>query len=250
VLDAGMPKRVVLGETAEFLALVRHESSGGLRAVLQVEESSVAPEDVRSRSFEMEFPLDAAGRLMPAAVVLRVESPDFDPPSQEKRILVPPEGDSEPYRFLLKAQRVGQLMLMINVLIEDVHRTSASFRVTADQQQAAPAMGGFTLLSIPLFTLSTAPRPAPVAAPKMSPPAASMPAGMPPEMSPEMPPQPAPRTSDPGEFTRMTSSPRGGTQTASERAPVSSRRYAPAMLLLVAAMLIVAIVVALYVAIR
>jgi serine/threonine protein kinase len=95
VLEAAAPKESAVGRSTEVVAMVRQTNSGGLREYLGQEVlSTIIPEDVRERPFELEFAADAQGRLQPAEIALRLDSPDFQPPCQTKKLRVPPLGDS------------------------------------------------------------------------------------------------------------------------------------------------------------
>jgi hypothetical protein len=121
VLDAAVPARIRVGEASEVVALVRRPESGGLRAVLEADEAFAArPQEVRSQEFDLQFPRDERGRPLPLRLTLALESPDFEPPRQTKRIQVPPSGDSPLYVFLAAPRRAGLLALQIEVLAGDV----------------------------------------------------------------------------------------------------------------------------------
>jgi hypothetical protein len=172
VLDAALPKQVTVGDPAELLAMIRRSASGGLRAILNIEEEpGVAPEDVRSRPFHLEFPLDMTGALAPVTISLRIESPQFEPKSQTKDLRVPPSGDSEVCRFLMVPQTAGQLTVMLEAVALGVSQTSRVLQTSAAAQRAAQTAGMF-VVSMPLFTASTVLRP-------MPPPAAAAPAPAP-----------------------------------------------------------------------
>ena len=165
VLDAALPKQVTVGEPAELLAMIRRSASGGLRAILNIEEEpGVAPEDVRSRPFHLEFPLDLTGALAPVTISLRIESPQFEPKSQTKDLRVPPSGDSEVCRFLMVPQTAGQLTVMLEAVALGVSQTSRVLQTSAATQRVAQPAGMF-VVSMPLFTASTVLRPMPPPAP-------------------------------------------------------------------------------------
>lgn len=151
--------------------MIRRSASGGLRAILNIEEEpGVAPEDVRSRPFHLEFPLDLTGALAPVTISLRIESPQFEPKSQTKDLRVPPSGDSEVCRFLMVPQTAGQLTVMLEAVALGVSQTSRVLQTSAATQRVAQPAGMF-VASMPLFTASTVLRPMPPQAPAASAPA-------------------------------------------------------------------------------
>src|SRR5215469_13765763 len=123
VVDAAIPSHVVKDLGTELLVLIRLPDSPGLRGILQEEEEFEArPEDVRSRPFNVVFPLGPTGRPEPLKVTVRVTSPDFSPPDQSKNIFVPPEKDSEVCPFVLTPRRVGRLTVLVELEWEDAVR--------------------------------------------------------------------------------------------------------------------------------
>ena len=155
LLDAGMPARVAVGRGTQLVAMIRRVDSEGLRAVLQLDDTySVSPEQVKSKAFRMEFPRDPLGALQPAEMLLRVESPDFEPKSQEKKLPVPPDADSEACVFLLKPLSAGDLIVNLEVRYQDVHRGSRPLRTHAELTEVPLPPGPQVLVSIPLMMLS------------------------------------------------------------------------------------------------
>jgi hypothetical protein len=151
-LDAALPQRIPVGRATEFVAMIRRTESKGLKAILQIEEdSSITAGDVRSRGLELEFPLDANGEPQSAELVLRLDAPDFEPRSQSKRVLVPPQEDSELYTFLLTAQRIGELRVNLEVLKGDVCVVTRALKTLAEQQASEFLKSGSVLISIPLY---------------------------------------------------------------------------------------------------
>lgn len=152
VLDAAVPKRVSVGRPTELLAQVRRTTSGGLRAFLEVEEeeSDARPEDVRSRSFPIEFPLDDAGRPQPLKLRLQVESPEFEPKSQSKNILVPPDGDSDVCRFLLTPLLTGTLTVQLELHREDIYRAARKLRTECEAGDRQVVLLPMTMVTMPL----------------------------------------------------------------------------------------------------
>jgi hypothetical protein len=153
VLDAAVPARVRVGEASEVVALVRRPESGGLRAVLEADEAFAArPQEVRSQEFDLQFPRDERGRPLPLRLTLALESPDFEPPRQTKRIQVPPSGDSPLYVFLAAPRRAGLLALQIEVLAGDVSIVSHLLRSQA-AEAAVPERPRYVMATLPLVTV-------------------------------------------------------------------------------------------------
>jgi hypothetical protein len=116
VLDAAIGRVIPVGRSTDVVAMVRTIHSDGLRAILEVEANyTPSPEDVKALSFEMTFPRTPAGVVMPAQVVLRLESSDCDPPAQEKMINIPQNADSRTFAFLVTPKRQGRVALTIEV---------------------------------------------------------------------------------------------------------------------------------------
>ncbi len=154
-LDAALPKRVQVGKSAELLVMIRRSDSPGLRAVVEVEaDSRFAKEDVRCKPFPLEFPVSFSGQAQPVDVVVSVNSPDFDPPSQSRKLRIPPDGDTEVCSFLMTPRSAGELLLNIEVLKDDIHRASKTLRTEAQPSGVPVAPAGYVLVSIPLVAMA------------------------------------------------------------------------------------------------
>ena len=145
VVDAAMPGHIVKDRATELLVLIRLPESKGLVGVLQEDEEAEArPEDVRSRPFDVAFPLGPTGLAQPLKIAVQLTSPDFSPPTQSKNIFVPVNADSTVCPFLLTPVRTGPLLVVIELIWEDVERGSRRLRTTcvAEAGEAAvkPAM--------------------------------------------------------------------------------------------------------------
>ncbi len=152
-LDAALPARVTLGRSSELVAMVRRPESGGLRAILRIDdEYEVAEADVKSKEFEVEFPLDAGGAPRDLALDLHVESADFDPPRQSKRVLVPPDGDSQACVFLVTPVRAGPLLVNLEVRYAEASIISRLLRTNASAGEAAAR--SFVVTSMPFQVVS------------------------------------------------------------------------------------------------
>ena len=66
--------------------------------------------------------------------LLRLDAPDFEPRSQSKRVLVPPQEDSELYTFLPTAQRIGELRVNLEVLKGDLWVVTRALKTLAEKQ--------------------------------------------------------------------------------------------------------------------
>ena len=153
VLDAALAPRMPVGDTGQLYAMIRQGSSGGLRAVLQVEEvEAITPENVRSKPFIISFPAGPGGQRQPAIVTLSLDSPDFDPPHQSKVIGVPPDGDSEHCVFLLKPVRQGDLLLKLEVVHLGVAVATRVLK-TNGATAGAPMNSSWVLASMPLTVM-------------------------------------------------------------------------------------------------
>ncbi len=149
VLDAAMAAQVPVGKPAELTAMIRRSTSAGLKAVLRIEESDARPEDVRSKPFELEFPIDSQGRPQPAQVTLQINAPDFHPPMQRKVLNVPPKADSETYSFLLTPQFEGALRINLELCRGDVCLASRLMRSTGVSSDRVPTTEKI-LVSLPI----------------------------------------------------------------------------------------------------
>jgi hypothetical protein len=230
VLDAAIASSVRVGETAEVLALVRRAGSGGLRAVLEADDTYQAgPEAVRSQGFEAEFPQDALGHPLPLRMTLVLDSPDFVPARQTKQVRIPPAGDSATFVFLAAPRRPGPLGLQIELLAGDVSVVCHLLR-SHGVADAVPEPLRYVVASVPLMTVSfggalravedTGAFPAPpLAAPPSpsappSPPAALPDRRRPPPGATRRPPDPAAAT-----VTAPEASPRPTDAPRAEKAP-------------------------------
>ncbi len=118
MLDAGIPSSVAVGSAAILVALVRRSSSPGLRQIVEVDLSyQIGPQDVKSglEPFRLQFPTDDHGIPADASLTIRIEAPDFVPPTQQKEITVSPDGDSKPRLFFLTPQHDGDLNINLEL---------------------------------------------------------------------------------------------------------------------------------------
>jgi hypothetical protein len=149
VLDAAVASHILLGAPADVVTMVRTVESNGLKAILRLDTSyNIPPENVQSKPFEVEFPRDAAGQVLPAALELLLDSPGCDPPQQKRKLRVPSAGDSDVCVFLLTPLKAGRLMLNLEVRYEDVEVGSRLLVTEAGPSVAAASP--YSLVSMPL----------------------------------------------------------------------------------------------------
>ena len=69
-----------------LVAMLRRLDSPGLREIVEIDTSyGVRPGEVRStKSFRLEFPVDASGRPCPFDLLIEIDSPDFEPQSESR----------------------------------------------------------------------------------------------------------------------------------------------------------------------
>jgi serine/threonine protein kinase len=153
ILEAAAPEQSTVGRSTEVVAMVRRTDSEGLRAYLDHEpHSAVTSEDVREKPFELEFVLDAQGKVQPAEILLRLESPDFQPPSQTKKLRVPPLGNSPLCTFLIRPTVPGDLVANLELLRGDEIVVSRRVKTRASVE-GVPIGTGVSIVSIPLAIL-------------------------------------------------------------------------------------------------
>src|SRR5271165_2553717 len=149
VLDAAVASRIPLGEPADVVTMVRTVDSNGLKAILQLDTTyNIPPENVQSKTFEVEFPRDAGGQVLPAALELVLDSPGCDPPRQSRKLRVPPAGDSDVCVFLLTPLKAGRLMLNLEVRYEDV--AVGSRLLVTEARPSVATLAPYSLVSMPL----------------------------------------------------------------------------------------------------
>jgi hypothetical protein len=157
MLDAAMAPKVPMGKPADLAVMVRRVNSAGLKGVLEIDdEYSGRPEDVRSKPFRMEFPLDDRGNPKPSTLTLKLESPDFDPPAQTKKLPVPPDADSEVCTFLLTPLFTGELIVNLEVYATERQQIARVFRVVSEASDRVVVRGRM-LVSVPISTTAGKP---------------------------------------------------------------------------------------------
>jgi formylglycine-generating enzyme required for sulfatase activity len=152
ILDAAIARQIPVGKPTELIAQVRRTDSGGLKAILEIEtDYSPSGEDVKSKPFQLEFPLDIQNQPQAALLLLKVESPDFDPRIQTKRLAVPSDGDSELCTFFLTPKYTGKLTVHLEVYKDDVFAASRLLRTNSEpSDRVSVSSKEFFIVSIPM----------------------------------------------------------------------------------------------------
>lgn len=134
-LDAAIAKQVFVGKSTELITLVRMLGSDGLRAILQIEfeDLNLGPEDVITKSFSLDFPIDSSGRPLPAGIIMEIEAPDFEPKLLHKNIRIPPYGDAEPVTCLLTPLCAGDLRINISMYKEELFIASRVLKTRGEE---------------------------------------------------------------------------------------------------------------------
>lgn len=149
-VDLAVPARVPVLTPMELIALIRLPESVSLQTLLDQEGETDSRVRTRSRAFGMEFLRDAAGRLTPATVTMRVVAPDFDPPRLEKTVRVRPDRGSERQTFLLTPQHVGPLRIQFDIVMGELTLASRSLETTAEPSDRLTSPGPSVVVSVPL----------------------------------------------------------------------------------------------------
>ena len=151
VLEAAAPKQSLVGRATEIVTVIRLPDSEGLRKyIIEEKLESFASDDVRKKPFFLEFSPDSKGKLQPAEVILKIDSPNFKPRSQSKKLKVPPKHDSEVCTFLLTPLLCGELVVNLELLVRDQVIVSKSIRTRAELEgtQVSPAR---VIVTVPLL---------------------------------------------------------------------------------------------------
>jgi WD40 repeat protein len=152
ILDAAIAQRVPVGKPTDLVALVRRTYSDGLRAILEIDTTyEITKDEVLSKPFRIEFPVRSDGILEPAHLTLKVDSPDFEPKSQYRTILVPLDRDSETCTFLLTPEHTGELQLNLEVYAGDLYIASRILKTNGEISDRDFITKSRMLISIPLI---------------------------------------------------------------------------------------------------
>lgn len=155
MLDAAIAQRVPVNKATQLVILIRRKESVGLQVILKQREGhGPTSEDVKTSPFHLEFPLDGEGKALPIGLRCKVISPDFEPRSQERNLLIYPGRDSDLYSFLLTPKCTGTLVLSLE-LYKDDYYIASGFLETNGELSDQSISSGSVILSMPLFVVST-----------------------------------------------------------------------------------------------
>jgi hypothetical protein len=169
-LDVAVAAEIPLNESREITTMIRLPESEGLRYLLEQDAVthlqrpkdrtySASAEDVRSREFNLTFPLSGSV-IRPSTLTIRISAPGFEPAEQNKKILTPTLGDSQPYSFSIRADREGLHVLNAELLCEDVAIVEQLVKTHVVQHggpDRTPPTGGVVILaSVPLKVMCLA----------------------------------------------------------------------------------------------
>lgn len=121
ILDAALPANVEVGRSAMLVMLVRKVTSAGLRGLLSLETVyAIEPDQVQSTtSIALRFPLDEAKRPEPLSLSIVVQAPEFDPPFQQRSIVMEAAEDSQPVIMMVAATKSGKLSIVVELRHND-----------------------------------------------------------------------------------------------------------------------------------
>ena len=155
LLQAAAPKESTIGTSIEIIAMVSEFGSPGLRTLLEEEAiPGLTSNDVRQRQFKINFPRDHQGNLQPVDISLRLDSPEFVPPTQTKKLRVPAEGDSVPCSFLIRPIVIGDLVVNLELLKGEEVVASRSIRTRA-LDHGRPVHPGKTIVCLPITIVAS-----------------------------------------------------------------------------------------------
>jgi len=153
VLEAAIKNQVTVEKPAFLFVRIRRPESESIIVVIgSVDEDIVLSEaDVKAKTLEIEFPIDK-GRILPASIYLRLIAPEFSPAMQGKMITIPPAGDSEVCTFIVTPIKVGELLLSLEVVKDEINLATRTLRTTAikiEEERRSPVL----LVSLPIVVL-------------------------------------------------------------------------------------------------
>jgi hypothetical protein len=146
-----LARELPVHKPANLIAMVRRADSTGLKAILEIdEEYGLSGKDVVSKPFEITFATDAAGKPLPAQVLLRIVSPEFNPAMQEKKILIRAQRDSTVCSFLLTPLEPGHLTVQLELYIEEACVASRILRANGVPSGRPVTIHGHQVITMPL----------------------------------------------------------------------------------------------------
>lgn len=153
VLEAAAPKESSVGRATEIVTVIRLPDSEGLRKIIREERMEpLTSDDVQAKNCLLSFPLDLNGNPQPAEMVLRLDSPNFEPRIQSKKLKVPPKHDSEICTFLLTPLLSGELVVNLELLEGDQLVVSRLIRTRA-QPEGKSCSSERVVVCLPLYLI-------------------------------------------------------------------------------------------------
>jgi hypothetical protein len=115
VLDVGLPREVPVLKPTVLAMMIRRPDRPGLRGAFELQTRySLQAEEVESTTFKLEFP-KSEGKLDPIDLTVYIETTDFHCTVNEKRLAIPPHGDSPIVVFIVEALRSGSLLANLSI---------------------------------------------------------------------------------------------------------------------------------------
>ena len=166
VLEAVIENRVAVGKPASLFVWIKRLGSKSIISVVpSIDEDVVLDVDnVKSKGLEIEFPIEN-GRVLSAAISLKLTAREFSPAVQQKKINIPPEGDSEVCTFIVTPKNAGTLFLSLEVLKDGVSLATRTLRTTAMETEKKES-NPIVLVSIPIVVFVRPPTETPHAPPE------------------------------------------------------------------------------------
>jgi len=150
-LDAALPARVPVTKPSTLLVMIRRTDSPGLASIVEADPDYQATEkDINTKPLTLKFPVDKDGKSQPLDLLVKIESPEFEPKSQVKKIKVPPRGDSEPLLFLLTPTRLGPLLVNLEVSLQDGIIAGCLLRTYGETPRPNEVLNPQNVVSAPL----------------------------------------------------------------------------------------------------
>jgi len=157
LLDAALPARVPVAKPSTLLVMIRRTDSPGLAGIVQADpDYQVSEKDVNTKPLALKFPVDKDGTSQPLDILVKIESPEFEPRSQAKTINVPPRGDSELRVFLLTPTRLGPLLVNLEVCLGDDIIAGCLLRTNGEAPQQEEVPHPQNVVSAPLSLSASA----------------------------------------------------------------------------------------------
>src|SRR5207253_1768237 len=98
--------------------------------------------------------------IRPPTLTIKISTPGFEPVEQDKRILMPTLGDSQPYSFPVRANREGLHVVNVELICDDVAIVEQLLKTRVVQHggpdRKPPGGGMLVLASVPLKVMCIA----------------------------------------------------------------------------------------------